>query len=238
MSHSRHVLLIAFTASLVTFLSAPQSAPAKHGQDMDYGPVVCHSVTFVQPKNKNAPTWKGAVTRAMVVKLPHGHTLCYDVNRLAVAAYWSGGFLDFGKTHYTSYKGSGPPRPAGKLKYKSLVIPAWTVDGKPVEIRPSQLKGYSLYGDRVVLAYEVGGRLVYELADATEDGVIIRTFQVEGGEKPLSTMIASLDGGKASAGGTTAAIVNGRSRVAVAATGDKAKLQGHSGRVYVDIPAS
>ena len=64
------------------------------GTDTQYGPVVCHSVTFVKPDDNNARTWDGAVTRAINIALPNDTTICFDADRLAVASYWRGGFLD------------------------------------------------------------------------------------------------------------------------------------------------
>ena len=100
------------------------------GKDTQYGPVVCHSVTFVKPLNYNARTWEGAVTRAINIALPNDTTVCYDADRMTIASFWRGGFLDFSKTHHTSYKGSLPPRPGADPDYLELKGDGWrTTDG-------------------------------------------------------------------------------------------------------------
>ena len=58
------------------------SADEPDGKDTQYGPVVCHSVTFVKPANHNARTWDGAVTRAINIALPNDTTVCYDADRM------------------------------------------------------------------------------------------------------------------------------------------------------------
>src|SRR5262245_52424824 len=97
--------------AMSVWLLSAALAIATEVRPAEYGPCVCSSVTFVTPESIDADTWDGATTRAITIALDGDATICYDAERLAVAALWRGGFLDFSNTHHTSYKGQLPPRP-------------------------------------------------------------------------------------------------------------------------------
>ena len=169
----------AVTATVLLALVSGAKADEPDGKDTQYGPVVCHSVTFVTPKDHNARTWEGAVTRAINIALPNDTTICYDADRMTVASYWRGGFLDFSKTHHTSYKGSLPPRPDADPLYKDL-------EGAPTKTlgddeKLAELSGYYLHDDRVVLSYDVGDRNVLE-SPTSNDQVIWRELAIQPGK--------------------------------------------------------
>ncbi len=168
------------------------SSVAGPGEDMDYGPFLACSVTFVKPANGNAPTWDGVVTRALVVQASDETTVCYDMNRLALAAVWSGGFLDRSKTHHTSYKGGLPPRPGGPVQYRDLTGTAnWLVNAQPVEETRRIFRGLYLHGASVVLSYQAGDRAILETVTSPQPLVVRRSFQVGPGKDKIAIPIAN-----------------------------------------------
>ena len=152
---------------------------------MDYGPALCHAITFVEPTDRNAATWDGSITRSFNVRLSDDRTLCYDLNRMSVAAWWSGKFLDISNTHLTSYKGGLPPRPGSKPIFLDLASPGWLAGGESVT---PQFHGYYYHQRNVALAYTVGKRHVVETPSMIGK-LLCRTFQVEAGEQSLAVVL-------------------------------------------------
>ena len=225
-------------ASLILLaLVYPVAAHADEPAEPQYGPLVCHSVTFVKPPSGNLPTWEGAVTRAMTVALADDTTVCYDAQRLSLAALWRGGFLDFGKTHHTSYKGGICPRPAAEPIYKGLDVAGWASPQGELEEDDLHLNGYYLHEGQAVLSYQVAGRDVLELPSAAGD-LVQRDLQISGGESDVSLLIAVIDG-KSSVDGRQASVKGGKQSLAAHVAGDAHGLAFRygDGRLYLDIPA-
>ncbi len=242
------------------------------GKSMDYGPVLCHSVTFVKPKNKNAPTWAGAVTRGLVVDLRAGRTpssapgpvLCYDMNRLAVAGLWFDGCLDLSKTHHTSYKGSGPPRPGSSVVYQHLNDPGWLVEDDPLPNPLMALKGYYLFGHEVVLSYQAGDRKILECPSSLTQRdpvldlqklaqnelseqerswlsrqLVSRTFRVGPGQQSVSALVASLPDAQVTADRRRAVLHKPSQIVEAALAGHPAvRFRSREGTLYLEFPPS
>ena len=192
------ILLIVI--SIAIHQGSPVAAANKTGQGkgMQYGPCLCHSVTFVKPKDGNAPTWEGSLTRGMIIDAGSGSTLCYDLNRMKVSACWEGGFLDLSKTHHQSYKGGLPPRPAGTVRGLNLISPGWMSSDADNARHPAKpkLKGYYLHGTNVILSYEVQERNILELPASPRKGWYSRTLRVSEGESSLSFLIGTLQKGE------------------------------------------
>ncbi len=214
------------------------SHAADRGDPMQYGPVLCHSVTFVKPPNNNAPTWEGAVTRAVNIALPNDHTACYDADQLSLASFWQGAFLDTSRTHLTSYKGNICPRPGASPIYLALGRPGWASPSGALEASAMRFDGYHLHGDRVLLNYTVAGRAVAELPGAGE-GFLTREFDVAAGEDVVSLLVASF-AGKAKINRSQATITaDGRCFICVLSSdGGALSFRLGGGDLYVDVPAS
>ena len=88
------ILRASFLLSLSAFhfpLSA-EEVPLIDGKDavhMQYGPAICHSMVFTDPPDKNAARFEDATERAFLVDLPGPGVVCYDLDRLSVAAFWT-----------------------------------------------------------------------------------------------------------------------------------------------------
>ncbi len=224
---------------LTAMASAWAIAADKSDNDnpMQYGPVVCHSVTFVKPESKDARTWEGAVTRAINVALPHRATVCYDADRLAVAGIWRGGFLDTSNTHHTSYKGGLCPRPGATPQYVELAALGWTSPDDTIGEIQTRFGGYYLHGSDVLLTYTVDGRDVLE-HPAADDTAISRTMDISGGLHPVSMLVGSLKG-DVKIDGRQAHVVSGDKALAAQLSGETQGLSFRhaGGNLYVDIPA-
>lgn len=188
------------------------------GKDMQYGPCLCHSVTFTDKFETNAPTWDGALTRTLNISLPGKVTACYDADRLTLAAYWQGN-LDLEKTHHRSFKGGRPPRPGGKVEYLNLKDAGWLIDGKEPGVH---FHGYYLHGNEVVLSYQVGNRNIFESLTAASEQ-IGRVLHIAPGNDSLTMLIRAKDQKQAFT-------LNGNT--------DGIKVDTKDGRVYAHIPAS
>ena len=216
-----------FVTTVVLLLSVSVAIGAEKsssGKAMQYGPCLCSSVTFVKPRDHNAATWKGAVTRAMTVALPGEAAICYDLQRLSVAGLWQGGFLDRSNTHHTSYKGGLPPRPGAKVAYKNLNQPGWATPGGALPPEKLQLRGYYLHNNRVVLSYRVADRDVLETPESAVGGLVRRTFRIGAGKRAVSLHIANV-----AANFTPDAVARGDIKGLT--------LQTRDGRLYYDVPA-
>ena len=98
------------------------------GKQMDYGSYLSHSIAFSDPPNKNAERFEDTTERAMVIRLPGEHVVCYDVERGSVAGIWQGKIANTDKSHHTSYKGNRCLTPGGDVRYKNVDDQGWQVN--------------------------------------------------------------------------------------------------------------
>jgi len=218
------------------------------GQKMVYGPYISHSVGFRPIKNQNQGIQPGAIPRGMVVKLADQSSICYDMNRLTVAGFWTAdnekqtGFVDFKKTHYTTYKGGLPARPDGRILYDDLENAGW-LDGKtnkPIEAGELTFSGHYLHGQTVVLSYAIGGRQILESPTSMKhDGTVVyvRIMQVSASDRDLTLLLGKLQGGKVSIDGA-AGVIKDDKKVFAASVSGSGQLTDSDGGLYVSIPAS
>jgi hypothetical protein len=182
---------------------APSTGEVKH-QGMNYGPCLACTVDLPDPgKKKGDEAGKNAILRGLVVKLPHDLTVCYDLDTLAVAAAWQGGFLDLSKTNHENSKGMMAAQVPWPLWFTNLETPGWAdMDGKFADPRQPRLgplpvswlryRGHYLHGDRVILKYEVQGREVLEMPGAEKHGdelLLTRTFRIEPSDKRVELLL-------------------------------------------------
>lgn len=229
-------MLRTFALLGIFLLQSTALAAEPDGKGTQYGPLVCCSVTFVEPADVNARTWDGAVTRAINVKLPGDTTVCFDADRLAVASFWRGGFLNFSRTHHTSYKGNICPRPGAKPLYQDLEQPGWATPQAALDADQLHLSGYYLHGDQIVLSYRIAGRRILELPSANA-AALSRSLQVSAGEQAISMLVARAPGkAKRERDGIT--IRDGEHVVAAKIIGgEKLAFGRRDGNLYVEIPA-
>ena len=175
--------LLALTWALtLPTLSTAQNKPKKPKQkkpaerrtkwdDMDIGPFQAYGVET----KLNGKLWRPAL-KGLNIKLGPNASVCFDTERLRMAASWTGGFLKLP----TGRDGlEGVPKIVGALAFHTRMTPGWAgPKGEWIEPTPPVLKGNDVYsmgplprewakwrghythGDRVVLSYSVGASSV------------------------------------------------------------------------------
>src|SRR5437588_941138 len=152
---------------------APPTGEVRH-KGMNYGPCLASTVDLPDPnKKKGDEAGKNVVLRGLTIQLEHNTTVCYDLDTMAVAAVWTGGFLDLSKCSHENSKGSMAPQVPWPLWFTNINTPGWADrDGKFTDPRPGAIgslpapwlkyHGHYLHGNQVILRYEVFGREVLE----------------------------------------------------------------------------
>ncbi|MEM7262456.1 MAG: hypothetical protein AAF488_10740, partial [Planctomycetota bacterium] len=201
--------------------------------ESDYGPALCHSLTFVKPKDHNARTWEGAILRGMVIGLPSERMISYDLRSLAVAATWRGQ-LDLSKTHYRRSKGTLPARPSSTPTYLDLDTPGWVVaTGR--ESAP-RLAGYYYHGRDVVIEFDFAGRRVLEQVVAVGSSGYARHVSSAPGGRAVRALVAARAG--ATILGRTAMWNEGSRGAAVISGAESVTLHRDDRGLWAAIPAS
>ena len=174
--------------------------PGHFATEMDYGPAIASSLDFGKDDT---------LDRALTVRVPGG-AVVYDPDRMRVAAAWKVGegkeYLDLSKTHHKSMKGSENASPGGEPQFRTADGPGWAkpqgVDAKAPEHGPLpkawiDYHGQYMHGNRLALAYSVGGREVIESPASQQLGeemVFARDFHVEDGDSPITLQLPLASG--------------------------------------------
>jgi glucose/arabinose dehydrogenase len=185
---------------------AGKTRPATTKWDaMDVGPFFSSGLNV--PSGPAGPGWRPAL-KGLSIKVGEKDeaTVCFDTERLRMAAGWTGGFLKLP----TGREGlEGVPQPLGELAFSSGVLPGWAdKDGKFVEPKPpvkegelvsfgplprewAKWRGLYVNGKKTVLSYTVGAASVLELPGFdSASGTFTRTFEVSGATGPLTLLVA------------------------------------------------
>jgi len=201
----RPVLLRAIVA-LCLLASLPARAAGKPVmfEDMDYGPAMAYTIQADWPKHNGNITYKG-----LAIQLDGGKAgVLFDMDLMRVAAAWINDtdkpYLDLSRTNLTSYKGGGLAMPRGTKVFGTKVGPGWSVGPKADFDDPREAKygvlpkdharfeGYHVQGDRVVLAYRVGGVRVLEsprVVSVKGVRVFVRDMRIDPTEQPLTVRL-------------------------------------------------
>jgi hypothetical protein len=161
--------------------------------DMDIGTFQAYGLEVPEGKDIWRPALKGLNIR---VGPNLEATVCYDTERMRLAAGWAGGFLKLP----TGRDGlQGVPQPVGEILYRTRMAPGWAGPKDEWQSpRPPAIKGKDVYsfgplprewakwrghyraGQRVVLSYTVGSTEVLEMPeyDPAVGGIFIRWFDV------------------------------------------------------------
>ncbi len=188
------------------------SAPPAHTrwEQMDVGPFFSYGV---EVRSKGA-LWRPAL-KGVTIKLGNNSTaaVCFDTERLRLAAGWSGGFLKLP----TAREGlEGVPQPVGEIQFRAPMMPGWAgPSGEWQEPMPPKSKGNDLYsfgplprgwakwrglyvhGQRTILSYTVGPAQMLETHDLdAATGSFVRTLEVarEANATALVTLLCQLPG--------------------------------------------
>lgn len=181
--------------------------------DMDIGPFQAYGLEVPEGENVWRPALKGLSIR-VGPKLKA--SVCYDTERMRLAAGWAGGFLKLP----TGRDGlEGVPQPVGEILYRTRMVPGWAgPKGEWKTSRPPTIKGKDVYsygplprewakwrghyraGQRVVLSYTVGRTEVLEMPDydPAMGGIFIRWFNIAKADQKLvqHMLVAEETGGK------------------------------------------
>ena len=180
---------------------------------MDYGPVVSASVTVRRPEDPRADKAPGdnVSYKSHAIMLAEGRRagVIFDTELLRMAAGWNGPQYVLTGTVYDWSHGPHPYL-SGDPVFETPVGPGWARDASFADPRsegfgplPSdwaRYEGRYMFGDRVVLAYEVGGTRVLEMPGLQSDWgveVLSRTFEVGPSSDELLLMAAAAQGGTA-----------------------------------------
>ncbi|WP_435020206.1 DUF6797 domain-containing protein [Tundrisphaera sp. TA3] len=180
-------------------------------EEMDYGRFLSATIKAPEPKDNNA-------MKGIAIKLGSGDgptaAICFDTDLLRVSAGWTGGFVKLRGTPYDGSHGTWP-EVDGKQAFGTKVGPGWArgddwKDPRPEPYGPlpadwAKYKGLYVNGDHVVLSYTVGETSVMESPwiEGTEAAPIFtRTFNVGPTAKPLTMVIADVEGATPALPGT------------------------------------
>lgn len=216
----------------------------RQGQQMNYGPYLCHSVAFRKPSNKNAPRFADTTERALVVTLPGEHVLCYDTERYSIAGIWRGDIASTAKTHHTSYKGNACLAPGGEVLYHNIDDRGWAC-GSLENAAESDLplfEGHYLHGGQVLLRFDVGGRCVEELPSGTggKGPAFLRTLRIGPGKETLFCLVGRMPDGRITTATDGATIVGKQGSLWASvrsASEDLSFTADATGGLWLQIPA-
>jgi len=181
MQHMIRFIIIALLATAAAAEPFEPQVVVTNNRDMQYGPAIASSLAVpVGPKKADF------INRALSVVLPHDTVICYDMDRFGPAALWTGGTLNFSRSHHTRHKGNQPLSPAARPGMQQLNQPGW-IDpaGDKSLVEQIDYHGRYQHGDRVVLSYTVDGRRVLESAwavDLSGAVVVVRHFNIAEGK--------------------------------------------------------
>ena len=189
------------------FLSGPSRAEERY-ETMDYGRFLTASIKAPAPGGDNN------AMKGIAIRLGErgDSAICFDQDLLRVSAGWTGKFLHLMGTPYDGSHGSWPET-AGEQRFGTRPGPGWARgdDLKDPRSEPfgslpadwARFKGLYQSGDRVVLAYTVGGTRVLESPWVERKGEILaftRTFNVEPSAAPMTLVVADVEGAEGHVG--------------------------------------
>jgi type 1 glutamine amidotransferase/mono/diheme cytochrome c family protein/glucose/arabinose dehydrogenase len=127
----------------------------------------------------------GTVAKGLSIRLGDEQeaTVCYDTANLKLRAAWSGGFLRFTPARYGLIM---PPVMDGEPQFLATESPGW--DAKSLQYR-----GMRVYGERIVLEYEVDGVRVEESPWVEHSGdqlAFVRMLDIAPSPQPLVMRLA------------------------------------------------
>jgi len=250
-------LAIIWAISLPT-LSGAQDKPRKpktkkppvkrtKWDEMDIGPFQAYGLET----QLNGKLWRPAL-KGLNIKLSPNASVCFDTERLRMAAGWTGGFLKLpaGRDGL-----QGVPKIAGKLAFHTLMTPGWAgPKGEWVEPTPpinkgndlcstgplprtwAKWRGHYTHGDHVVLSYSVGASGVLE-SPGFANGVFTRQFEItrSPAKSPLSLVLCEVAGAEGKTEGNMVTLEKDGVVTGAAAIGAGVKLKTQNGRIIAEV---
>ena len=215
--------------------------------DMDIGPFQAYGLEA----QLNGKLWRPAL-KGLNIKLGPNASVCFDTERLRMAASWTGGFLKLP----TGRDGlEGVPKIIGTLAFQTPMAPGWAgPKGEWVEPAPPILKGNDVYsmgplprewakwrghythGDQVILSYTVGASGILELPGYAGD-IFTRQFEIthSPSKSPLSLLIVEVPGATGKVEGNIATLELDGQITGATATNTGVTLKAEGGRIMAEI---
>lgn len=195
--------LLALALLLAGPAASPQDKKRKGpGWNMDYGPFLASSVSTTDSDKDDVLI----ANKALSIKVGKNATFCFDTDLVRAGAGWTGGWLDFTKTHHVSGKGILPTRYQGEIRFRTPKGPGWARKGSfqdprkdgrgPLPRDWAHFKGLYLHENRVVLSYTVGNVPVREMpsyVEASSAAAFLRELNVGPSKSALVLRLAERD---------------------------------------------
>ncbi len=149
---------------------------------------------------------KGAVPKAIAIRVGPDAAVCYDEDLGRIAGGWTGGFVKINPERDALL---GNDSILGKLQFWTPERPGWDFPdtreaakrkGGPLPRGTVRYRGLYLHGDKVVLEWSVGAGKVLEHPWAA-DGAFMRSFRITGLDQPRKLLVAAKDVKAAVVGG-------------------------------------
>ncbi len=195
----------------------PEASNIEPWSAMDYGPSLSACIEVGDDGANFA--YKGIAVRldAGPGGIARGRAWAlFEHDTMRLAAFWTGDrFIDWNSIHFNGSHGTHP-RVVGDVVLANPAAPGWADpatgsfddprspdrDGKrhgPLPKSWLRFRGQALYGDRSILAYDVGTTPVLESPGLVRPGdrpILTRTFEVGPRDRELTVQVAHLKGGR------------------------------------------
>jgi len=226
----------------------PAPAPPRTKWDeMDIGPFQAHGLEVREGNRVWRPALKG-----LHIRLGQNAAVCFDTERLRMAAGWTGGFLNLPRAGGGL---EGTPTPAGKLMFDTPMVPGWagpkgewtelnppTVDGTdvyskgPLPDEWARWRGFYTHGKQVVLSYSVGASSVLE-SPSYAGGLFLRQIEItrSPSKGPMTLLVAEMAGANGMVEDNLALLEQDDTVTAAAVIGGGVELKIEKGRILADI---
>jgi mono/diheme cytochrome c family protein len=161
----------------------------------------------------NSPVGK-IIHKSISIRLAPDVAVAFDTDLLRMGAGWTGAFIratgvTFDTTHGTHPWAGGVPH------FVTAPAPGWAdargrfTDPRKIPYGPlpeswGRWDGLHVVGNDVVLGYSVGGVKIHEQPSAVRIGeriAFVRTFRIQDPDRPLSLLVADVEGAPAGGGG-------------------------------------
>ncbi len=195
--------------------------------------------------------WRPAL-KGLNIKLSQNASLCFDTERLRVAAAWKGGFIKLP----TGRDGlAGVPAVVGNLAFHTPMVPGWAgpkgewtepnppvINGKDVYSKGplprdwAKWRGHYTHGDQVILSYMVGASGILELP-GFGGGIFTRQFEIthSPSKSPLSLLIAEVPGAAGKVEGNVATLELDGQITGATVINSGITLKAEGGRITAEI---
>ena len=215
--------------------------------DMDIGPFQSYGLET----QLNGKLWRPAL-KGLNIKLGKNASLCFDTERLRVAAAWKGGFIKLP----TGRDGlEGVPKIIGNLAFTTPMTPGWAgprgewaepnppvINGKDVYSKGplprdwAKWRGHYTHGDQVILSYTVGASGILELP-GFGGGIFTRQFEIthSPSKSPLKLLLAEVPGAAGKVEGKIATLESDGQVTGATALNAGVTLKAENGRITAEV---